>query len=141
MDNALNALISWQFLLFCLGTFTITFIIRKIVEFYVKSSLTSPFWNELFIPIMPPILGALVGLCATKYTYPDGLNNLSGRLFFGMVAGLLSGLVYKVVKGTLKAKLATLGGDTDAPAVVTASVLAPTSTTQPIIVPDDASNQ
>lgn len=58
MENALQALLSWQFVLFCLGIFAVTFVIRKIAEYVldnpkVPMSKASKIWTELLLPIAP----------------------------------------------------------------------------------------
>lgn len=71
----------------------------------------SKLWKDLILPIAPVVGGALAGLVATKYPYPEGIISLSGRVIFGLVAGLLSTLVYRVITGMLKK---TVGLDVDA---------------------------
>ena len=56
MENALQALLSWQFVLFCLGIFAITFVLRKVAEYIldnpkVPMSKASKLWTELLLPI------------------------------------------------------------------------------------------
>lgn len=108
MDAVFYAIFSWQFLLFCLGIAAVTFVIRKLVEYFIldnpkmPGSRTSKLWRELLLPIGPVCGGALLGLVAAKYPYPEGINSISGRVIFGLVAGLLSGLVYRVISGMLK---------------------------------------
>lgn len=58
MENALQALLSWQFVLFCLGVFAITFMVRKVAEYIldnpkVPMSKASKLWTELLLPIAP----------------------------------------------------------------------------------------
>jgi hypothetical protein len=108
MDAVFYALFSWQFLLFCLGIAAVTFVVRKVVEYFILDNPKMPgtraskLWRELLLPIGPVVGGALVGLVAAKYPYPEGINSISGRVIFGLVAGLLSGLVYRVLTGMLK---------------------------------------
>lgn len=108
MDSVFLAIFSWQFLLFCLGIAGVTFVVRKVVEYFVLDNpkmlgnSSSKLWRELLLPIGPVVGGALVGLVAAKYPYPEGINSVSGRVIFGLVAGLLSGLVYRVIAGMLK---------------------------------------
>jgi hypothetical protein len=108
MDAVFYAIFSWQFLLFCLGIAAVTFVIRKVVEYFVldnpkmPGSRTSKLWRELLLPIGPVCGGALLSLIAYKYPYPEGIHSVSGRVIFGLVAGLLSGLVYRVITGMLK---------------------------------------
>lgn len=113
MDTMLQALLSWQFLLFCLALAAITFVVRKIVEYVldnpsVPASKESKFWKELALPILPVLLGCVGAVVAKQYPYPDGLTSISGRVAFGLVAGLLSGLVYRVVNSFLVGKVSNL---------------------------------
>jgi hypothetical protein len=109
MDTMLTALLSWQFLIYCLAIAAIIFVIRKVVEYVLdnpniptgKLSKSSRLWRELILPILPVIIGPLSTLLAKKYPYPEGLSTVSGRLAFGLVAGLLSGLVYRLVSAFL----------------------------------------
>jgi|SRR5665213_2505515 len=107
MDTALTALFSWQFMLFCLMVATIMYLIRLTVEYFLPKAITSKFWNDFLLPILPPTVGAIVGYLATAYAYPEGLSSVSGRVAFGMVAGLLSSLIYRVMKAFLKSQLQT----------------------------------
>jgi len=111
MDAGLEALLSWQFLLFCLGIAAITFVIRKIVEFAILDNPKMPgnrfskVWRELLLPIGPVFTGAIVAVLASKYPYPSEITSISGRFLFGLVAGFLSGLVYRIISGMLKNKI------------------------------------
>lgn len=121
MDTVFYAILSWQFLFFCLGVAAVTFVIRKSVEYFIldnpklPGNKASKLWRELLLPVGPVVGGALLSLIATKYPYPEGINSVSSRVIFGLVAGLLSGLVYRVITGMLKKNIGsatdTLGGD------------------------------
>ncbi len=110
MDNILNNLLTVQFIIFCLSLSAITFVIRKLVEFYVldnpkmPGSKTSKFWTSLFLPIAPIVNGALFGAYMTQFPYPDGITSFGSRVLFGLMAGLVSAHVYRVIKGLLKVK-------------------------------------
>jgi uncharacterized protein involved in response to NO len=148
MNNALTALFSWQFLLFCLMVATIMYLIRVAVEYIFSKAVNSRLWNDLFLPILPPVIGAIIGYFASAYAYPEGLNSVSGRVAFGMVAGLLSSLVYRVMKAFLKSQLQTFiqqggseittnsGGTTTVTATsTTTSADASTTSATTIVVP------
>lgn len=119
MDNVFQALLSWQFLLFCLCIAAVTFVVRKIIEFFVldnpkmPGTRTSKFWTDLVLPIFPVVFGCLIGFFATKYPFPQDLHSASGRISFGLVAGLFSGLIYRVAKSFLASKLGVVIDDTD----------------------------
>lgn len=118
MDNVLQALLSWQFVFFALAIAAMTFVLKKVVEFAIdnKSIPTggmtkeNRFWKELVLPISPVVMGAGAGFLAKMYPFPEGIESASARLAFGMVAGLLSGLLYRIIKGTLASKLAAVSG-------------------------------
>jgi hypothetical protein len=120
MDNVLQALLSWQFVFFALAIAAVTFVLKKVVEFAIDNpsiptgnmTKENRFWKELFLPISPVVLGAVAGLLAKMYPFPEGIASASARIAFGMVAGLLSGLLYRIIKGTLASKLSTVTGAT-----------------------------
>jgi hypothetical protein len=119
MDTVFQALVSWQFVLFCLGIAAVTFVLRKAIEFFVLDNPKMPgtraskFWNEFLLPVFPVVFGCLVGLFAKQYPYPDSLTSTSSHLTFGLVAGLFSGLVYRVAKAFLASKLGVVIDDAD----------------------------
>jgi|SRR5271165_4845377 len=105
MDNGLALLFSSQFILFALGISVVMWFLRTILEYIFPNIDKIKFWSELCVPLLPPTIGAVISYFATKYAYPDGLNSFSGRVLFGSVAGLFSGLVFQVAKGMLKDKI------------------------------------
>jgi hypothetical protein len=110
MELGFEVLLSWQFLFFSLVIAAITFVTRKIVEYFldkpeVPASKTAKLWTELLLPIGPVCTGGLVGYFFKQFQYPDNLTTATDRVFFGLIAGLLSGLIYRVIKGMLKSKL------------------------------------
>lgn len=108
MDTIFQTLLSWQFLMFCLGIAGLVFVIRRAVEYFLKVKNITKYnylWETLILPIMPLGLGSLLGWVAKAYPYPGAITSASGRVFFGLVAGMLSGLVYRVLKGLLVKQL------------------------------------
>ena len=110
MDTVLQAFLSWQFVFFCLACAAVTFVARKIVEFVldnpnVPASKSSKFWRDLFLPIFPIVFGPLGAWLAAGFPYPEGLATSSARVVFGLVAGFLSGFVYRIVKSFLASKI------------------------------------
>jgi hypothetical protein len=102
MDTALQALLSWNLLLFALGMFAIVWFIRTALESIFPKLAKVTIWENLILPAMPSIFGAIIAYFVKSYAYPDGLISTSDRIIFGCVAGMFSGLVYQVVKGMLK---------------------------------------
>jgi len=103
--DLISQLFAWQFMLFCLGIASITFVVRSSVEQIVTGTKEAKLWKELILPIFPVIVGAMIGIFATSYPYPDGFDSASGRTMFGLVAGLLSGLLYRVIKSLLSSNI------------------------------------
>jgi hypothetical protein len=105
LDNGLQALLSWNFFLFAIGIAILVFIFRTVIEHIFPMIMNRKVYSEVFLPIFPPSLGALVAFLATNYAYPNNMSSLSDRLIFGAVAGAFSGLAYRVVKSTISQKI------------------------------------
>lgn len=110
MENSINELFSLSFICLCLAIAAITEVLRRIAEFVldkpqVPASKTSKFWTDLLLPIAPFANGILFTLLIKQYPYPEGWNTTGARFILGLVAGSLSGLVYRVVKAFAKDKL------------------------------------
>lgn len=103
MDPLMN-FFTWQFMLFSLAVAGVTFILRKVIEYYAKNITKNTAWEDLVLPIFPLVLGCLMGKLMTAYPYPDGLNSVGGRVIFGLVVGMFSGLVYRVLNSLLNVK-------------------------------------
>lgn len=109
MDTILQILLSWQFITFGLAIAAVVFVIRKIVEYlmetYTSLSKETKLWNHLMLPILPVLLGVLSSYFFKTFPYPGGLSATDSRVIFGLVAGLFSGLIYRIVNGLLGEKI------------------------------------
>jgi hypothetical protein len=110
--DLLSIFLTWQFLIFCLGLSAITFVVRKVVEYFMSNFLILSgknffiLWRTVLLPIGPVVNGAIAGFLADGFPYPELLGSSSyGRFSFGLVAGLFSGLIYRVITSLLKSKL------------------------------------
>jgi uncharacterized membrane protein YedE/YeeE len=105
MDPIIDILLSWQFILFGLAVAGVMYVLRILVEYFMqlakKIPLKSKLWNEVLLPILPVIIGALGAVHFKSFPYPDSLVTRGDRIIFGLVAGLLSTLLYRVVKALL----------------------------------------
>lgn len=121
MDTALQTLLSYQFLLFCLSISAFTYVITIVVDycFRVKGFVAkeSHLWSELILPILPVLLGSLGALIAKQYPYPPEITSASGRFAFGLVAGLLSGFAWRWVKAIISSKLIALANNPPQPPI------------------------
>lgn len=104
MDPFLQFL-TWQFVLFCMFVFALTSVIRNFVEFFFKDAKASAVWTTLILTTLPIMLGGCMGFFL-KGPYPEGIADKDSQVVYGVVAGLLCGTVYRVLKGMIKAKLA-----------------------------------
>ena len=112
MDPILTMLVTWQFVVFGLAIAALIFVIRKLIEFLLldwfkvsQKSKVSKLWNDLMLPVLPVLIGGLCGFLFKTYPYPNELSFNGGRIIFGLVAGLMSGLLYRVIKSLLFSKI------------------------------------
>lgn len=109
MDTVFQALLSWQLLFACLSIAAATFVFRKIVEYFIAVDDLSPkmvkLWTDLVLPTFPMIFGSVASAIFKGLPFPDGITTASARFACGLVAGLLSGLVFRVVKSFLGSKV------------------------------------
>ncbi len=103
--DPLSMFLSWQFLLFCVAAFGITSVIRTVVEYIIKRVLKeSGLWRDMILPILPVIVGGLMGWILKSFPYPESLANKDFRVVFGISAGLLCTLVYRVIVALINKK-------------------------------------
>jgi DNA-binding CsgD family transcriptional regulator len=112
MDPILQTLFSWQFVIFSMAIAAIVFVVRLVLE-YLMSTYTSlnkeaKLWNDLILPTLPVAIGPTAAYLIASFPYPDGLTTDSSRIIFGLVAGLLSTLLYRVFKALLIQKIGTI---------------------------------
>jgi len=117
---------SAQLLFYALAIFAVTFVIRTTIEYFFKAAPTSAEWNNLILPLLPIVLGGILGIFSKMYPDPLG-TSIFAREAFSLTAGLISGLVYKMLKGYIKSQFST--------ATVTTTTATPTSTTSTLTAP------
>lgn len=100
----------WQFGLLALAISAITSVLKKGIEFLVLSNPNVPldkkslFWRDVFLPIAPIVNGALFGYFIKSFPYPPVINDISSRVLFGLVAGMFSGVIYRMLKKFILAR-------------------------------------
>lgn len=111
MDPILQTLFSWQFIIFGVAIAGVMFVVKRSVEYAIVNwsifSKESKLWNGLLLPILPVLIGAFGALIFKSYPYPNGLVTGGGRFIFGLVAGLLSTLFYRVINSLMVQKINT----------------------------------
>lgn len=108
--DILEQFLNMAMIIFSLVIWVLVFIQRKFVEYALsklgKSIKEAKLWRELLLPIGPMVTGAIVAFFATSYPYPEMFTgSTSGRIFFGIVCGLMSGFIYRLYKQFFGAKL------------------------------------
>lgn len=115
MHDLAESFLSKEFVFFCLGIAALTYVFRIIVDFGLSHprSCATPnnrIWKELILPIFPIIIGGTIAYLAKSYPFPTEFVQHVGRTFFGMVSGMFSGLVYRIIKSLLSIKDQSTGG-------------------------------
>lgn len=94
-------------LFYSFAIFAVSFVIRTIVEYFLPKSKASNVWNSLFLPLLPVLIGGVTAVFAKMYPDPLGAS-IFAREVYGLTAGLLSGLIYKMLKGYLKTQFPSI---------------------------------
>lgn len=136
-ESTIMQLFSASFFGLSLFIAALTFVVRKFFEYSMsKHSLnTVKLWNDLILPILPVFLGALIGLLVKQYPYPAMWKSTFARMEFAIIAGFFSAYSYRLLKGLVNSKLASLKAQTAVPTTpdTTTSVPAATVTTSTVI--------
>jgi uncharacterized protein (UPF0305 family) len=105
--DLLSAFLTPVFALFSLFVAGVIIVLRKILEYY-KPIKDNRWYNEVFLPIFPIILGGVLGYIFIGFPFPDGLITKSARVVFGAVAGEFSSLVFRLLKTVFGEKIIDL---------------------------------
>lgn len=103
------AFLSWQFVMFSLVIAAIMYVIRTILEFFIPKLMNFKIWNSLLLMLLPIFIGASLGDWWKMYPYAIGLTTTSEHIAYGAVAGLLSTVLFKVIKELLINKVVAVG--------------------------------
>ena len=115
----LEQFLTLPILIFCLVIWFLVLVQRRLVEYVVqaiwkKDIKQSRFWRDLLLPIGPSGTGAILAGLISDFPFPEILGtSLTGRIFIGVVCGLLSGTAYQILK---KFILDKTGNNDSAPA-------------------------
>lgn len=109
MDQFIQTFLSWHLIIFCLSISAITFVLKKFANFAVTKikimKKFHDFWFQVLTPTIPVIIGGIMSYFMGSYPFPEEISTTSSRVFFGFVAGMFSGLVYKVIKSYISKKV------------------------------------
>ena len=144
MDPILSILLSWQLVIFGLAIYAIVFVVRTLVEYKLPAKYLK-WWQDVFLPIFPIIIGTVGAYFITAFPYPDGLTTTISRVIFGLGVGLLSTTLYRVVFALMSQKLTAVAEAVTAPATQQPVQSATQPVAQPVpveqITPDQISTR
>ena len=107
----MDALLTWQTMLFSLGVFAFSHSIRRALEklfptLSPKTPLTKAqiAWEEVFLPAVPVLVGVTMALVITSYPYPSLLHSAGSRVVYGTVMGFFCSWTFRLVKAILVKK-------------------------------------
>lgn len=140
------AFLTWQFIMFSLFVYAVMWVLRLTVEFFIPVAKTAKIWTSFLLLILPVIIGGLLGWGFKVYPYATGLTSSGDHIAYGSVAGLLSTLLFKVIKELLGSKITAaiqgaVGAVTGGTTTTTTTVTAPSpavGTPDAPVAPDDA---
>jgi hypothetical protein len=102
LDTILQAFVTWQTLLFCLGIALITYVVRTIVEATWKGATTNDLWNEVAVRLGPIFIGALVVFTSKTFPWPSQITGSKlAMMFYGGACGVASAYVYAAFRAWL----------------------------------------
>lgn len=58
-------------------------------------------YNKVFLYFLPPIMGGCSGLFDIPFVFGEDIKETTGRVFFGIVVGWFSSMLYKLLTGGL----------------------------------------
>lgn len=107
MTIDLQTLPEWLFplVMFCLGVFFLTFVVRRIVEGYLAGFAKRNQWQKVWLPSLPALFGGTAAAIMSKYPFLSTLPTWGTRFIYGCVAGGLCSFMYKVVQAVIVARL------------------------------------
>lgn len=113
LDALAEAILNPQFIYICLSVYVVTYFVRRLTEGICKilvdsnkvknTALALRIWSEILLPILPVLVGGLMGLMAKTFIWPEITNGTrSGRIIYGAVCGLFSAFIYNRIRAWIR---------------------------------------
>jgi hypothetical protein len=113
MLDAVTGFFTIETIVFCVVIWFATLIVRRVVQKVAKligrvfPDKWEPYWINLWrediLPWLPLVTGGALAWQIDDYPYPESLAvSLSSKIFYGIVCGAISGLVYRRIKPLIK---------------------------------------
>lgn len=97
-SQLLGQFFSLPTVIFIVGIGAIVLLVRRVVERLVPRVIITTWWPELFLPLLPVVLGVVIALVAKQYPYPEVFAKAgSARAFYGLVGGFFSSKIYRII--------------------------------------------
>lgn len=110
MDEIFDTFVTPATILVCLAAYLMTYVIRTVVQGLWRGAKLNHYWNELWLPLGPIVNGAMLGLAAKTFMWPDMANKtVLARMIYGAICGLFSAFVYSRIRSWLSSKAAAAG--------------------------------
>lgn len=112
LTAALGQLITVYFVLFLLAVVFFVKMQRMAVELiankYFPSFVKSKIWRSFLLYCAPSGTGVILATIMSSYPYPELLTSTSGHMIYGVGVGLLSNMLYSMIKELAGTTLKTL---------------------------------
>lgn len=99
LDKGFEVFANWQTVVFALGIYLITYVVRSVVEYAWKNWRQNRLYTDLGLHTFPIVVGGLVALFAKKFPWPMPISDsASARIFYGAILGMFCGVIYGRVR-------------------------------------------
>lgn len=109
MQDFFGQFLSLSTLVFCLMVFSLVWVQRRAMELMFPKLPSIKSWSDFWVPLGPLGTGAIAGILCKQYPYPEMFLNSVwyDRAAYGIACGLISGLIYQLVKRNLISRISS----------------------------------
>jgi hypothetical protein len=98
--DGLSIFFRWEPILFGMAVFSIILVLRRIVEGSYEP-IKGNHWWKVFLSVAPALVGVLLSLTSIM-PIPKDMQRY--ETLYGLVIGMFSGVIYRIVKATIRSK-------------------------------------
>ena len=95
MKDLYGIFLSWNFGLLACSVSIIMYVIKLNISYFINKLNSIQFYQKIVLPLLPLILGAIIAIIP-GFPFPPEIITISSKILLGIVAGSLSGLIYKL---------------------------------------------
>lgn len=105
MEKFVELFLNEQTVFLIMSVFTITFVIRRVIETVWPNVQSNRYWKEIALPVAPIANGAGLGVLMKTFVWPEVVQGSpEGQILYGSVCGLLAGFLYNRIRSYLKVR-------------------------------------